>query len=145
MSRSVSGHNLDTDPRRSALMSRVRQRGTSAERSVAGVLRELRLAYRLNVRSLPGSPDFANRARRWALFVNGCFWHQHRGCRRATVPKRNREFWQSKFTANRRRDASAIRQARGLGLRVILVWECQAENDGLLRTRLSKLLKPCGI
>lgn len=80
-------------------MSRVRQRGTKAERSVAAVLRDLGLNYRLNVRSLPGSPDFANRAGRWVIFVHGCFWHQHRGCPRATVPKRNREFWSEKFEA----------------------------------------------
>lgn len=123
-------------------MSRVRQRGTKAERSVAAVLRDLGLNYRLNVRSLPGSPDFANRAGRWVIFVHGCFWHQHRGCPRATVPKRNREFWSEKFEANRRRDARAIRDMRRRELRVVLVWECQTADAHLLRGKLSKLLEP---
>ncbi len=76
-----------SDPGRSALMGRVRQKGTEAELAVGRALRALGAAYRLNVETLPGSPDFANRKRGWAIFVNGCYWHHHRGCKRATVPK----------------------------------------------------------
>ena len=75
------------DPVTSARMAGIRQKGTKVERVVATVLRELALHYRKNVKQLPGSPDFANRSRRWAIFVNGCFWHHHTGCRKATVPK----------------------------------------------------------
>src|SRR5437762_9074643 len=89
------------DPKRSYLMSRVRQRGTDAELAVAAALRQLGISYRLNVTSLPGSPDFANRRRKWTVFVHGCFWHQHTGCKRATVPKTNADFWRDKFHANR--------------------------------------------
>ena len=121
---------------RSALMGRVRQRDTSAERAVGIALRELGLAYRKNVRALPGAPDFANQKRRWAIFVQGCFWHRHTGCPKATVPKANREFWKEKFCQNRRRDATAIRQLRSLDFRVVLVWECQLRSA---RERLSKL------
>jgi len=113
------------DDTRSALMRRVRRRDTSPERAVAGALRALGLAYRKNVRSLPGSPDFANKRRRWAVFVHGCYWHQHRGCKRATVPKHNRAFWQAKFAANRKRDATAIRELRRRGFKVVVVWECE--------------------
>ena len=114
-------------PERSALLARVRQTKTAPEEVVARLLRDLGLAYRRNVRALPGSPDFANRSRGWAIFVNGCFWHHHTGCRRATVPKNNRAFWTAKFAANRRRDAAAIRALRALGLRVLVVWECEVE------------------
>src|ERR1700674_5066845 len=117
-----------SDPRRSALMARVRQRGTAAELVVASALRSLGASYRLNVRTLPGSPDFANRTRRWAVFVHGCFWHRHAGCVRATVPKTNKKFWQTKFAANRVRDRRAIRMLRRSGYRVIVVWECEVEN-----------------
>jgi len=123
-------------------MARVRQRGTQAERDVAQCLRSLGLAYRLNVRTLPGSPDFANRARRWAIFVHGCFWHQHRGCRHATVPTRNREFWCAKFAANRRRDARAVRALRRLHFRVLIVWECRSRDPGPLSERFRRLLTP---
>ncbi|MFN4089252.1 MAG: very short patch repair endonuclease [Alphaproteobacteria bacterium] len=129
------------DLKRSTLMSRVRQRGTAAERRVATALRAAGHAYRLNVRSLPGSPDFANRKRRWVVFVNGCFWHRHTGCRRGTVPKANAAFWHEKFEANRKRDARAIRALRRAGYRVIVVWECEAADGDTLRSRLSKVLE----
>ena len=63
-------------------MSRVRQRGTNAELAVAATLRDLGISYRTNVADLPGSPDFANRTRNWAVFVHGCFWHRHTNCTR---------------------------------------------------------------
>jgi DNA mismatch endonuclease (patch repair protein) len=127
-----------TDPARRALMQRVRQRGTPAERIVAGVCRDLGLRYRLNVRSLAGSPDLANRARRWAIFVHGCFWHQHPGCRKATMPKRNAAFWRGKFAANRRRDAAKVEALRAAGFTVAIVWECETVDPRALRRRLRR-------
>lgn len=131
---------LPTDPERRALMQRVRRTGTPAEDEVAGVCRAIGLSYRRNVKSLPGSPDIANKTHRWAIFVNGCFWHAHTGCKNATVPKRNNDFWKSKFAANRRRDARKIKELRKLGYRALLVWECQAFDAGLAE-RLSDLRK----
>lgn len=122
-------------------MARVRQRGTSAERAVAAALRSIGRFYRCNVRGLPGSPDFANRRGRWAVFVHGCFWHRHRGCRRATVPRSNRAFWEAKFAANRMRDARAIRALRAAEFRVIVVWECETTAPVALAGRLSKALE----
>ncbi|QCI63148.1 very short patch repair endonuclease [Phreatobacter stygius] len=129
------------DPKRRALMARVRQQGTAAELTVAAALRSAGHAYRLNVRSLPGSPDFANRKRKWAIFVHGCFWHQHTGCKRATIPKANEAFWRDKFGANRRRDARALRALRGVGFRVAIVWECEIADGEALAARLSKILE----
>jgi DNA mismatch endonuclease, patch repair protein len=126
-----------TDSARSDLMRRVRQKGTAAELQVAEVLRELGLHYRKNVRTLPGTPDFANRSRKWALFVNGCFWHHHGGCPRATVPSRNRSFWLAKFEANRIRDAGKILRLRRQGFRVLIVWECELRKSGL-RNRIER-------
>jgi len=123
-------------------MSRVRQKGTGGELRVGGALRQLGLAYRRNVRKLPGSPDFANRSRKWAVFVNGCFWHQHPGCGRATMPKTNRRFWETKFSANRLRDLRALRSLRRQGYCVVTVWECETEDAERLRRKLSKILEP---
>ena len=120
-----------TDPARSDLMRRVRQSGTGAELRLAEAFRGLGMRYRKNVKSLPGSPDFANKARKWAIFVNGCFWHHHKGCSRATVPTRNRAFWLSKFEANRLRDEGKTRRLRYQRFRVLIVWECQLEKAGL--------------
>ncbi|MFL9826825.1 very short patch repair endonuclease [Rhodoplanes sp. SY1] len=126
------------DPKRSVLMRRVRQRRTKPEDDVAAVLRKLKLGYRRNVRSLPGSPDFANKRRKWAVFVNGCFWHRHEGCARTTTPSRNRDFWVAKFDSNVRRDAIKAEALRKLGFRVVVVWECETIDAlGLERQLLS--------
>lgn len=122
-------------------MAGVRQKGTSAERTVAIILRALGHSYRLNVRGLPGSPDFVNRRRAWAIFVQGCFWHHHTSCRRATVPKSNAEFWRGKFVANRARDAKAIRALRAMGFRIVTIWECEVAKPEVLARRLSKILE----
>lgn len=120
-------------------MQRVRQSGTPGEDRVASVCRTLGLSYRRNVASLPGSPDLANKSRRWAVFVNGCFWHNHKGCSRATIPKRNRAFWVAKLAGNRRRDARKIRQLRAASYRVLLFWECDLDDDAQTCRRLSYL------
>ncbi|MDK9697556.1 MAG: very short patch repair endonuclease [Siculibacillus sp.] len=130
-----SGRPPAASPERAALLSRVRRTRTAAEEEVARRLRALGLHYRRNVRALPGSPDFANRRRGWAIFVNGCFWHHHTACVRAAVPKNNRDFWVEKFAANRRRDAEKIRRLRRLGFTVLVIWECRLDrcDDRLAR------------
>lgn len=124
---------------RRALMQRVRQKGTPAESAVAEVCWSLGLRYRLNVKSLPGSPDIANKSQRWAIFVNGCFWHAHRGCSKATTPKSNVEFWTAKFTANRKRDAAKARALRQMGYRVIIVWACASPES--TKHKITRLLE----
>ena len=133
-----AGRPIPLSPERSALLARVKQKKTRPEEIVARRLRALGIAYRRNVRTLPGSPDFANRSKGWVIFVNGCFWHHHTGCRRATVPKNNHDFWVEKFAANRRRDAAKVRALRSLGLRVLIVWECEAEDCGPRLARLTE-------
>lgn len=127
---------LETDTSRSALMGRVRQRGTNPELIVGEWLRVVGRFYRKSARKLPGSPDFVNRRWRWAIFVNGCYWHHHRNCRKATIPTRNREFWVEKFETNRRRDARALRELRRRGFRVLSIWECETKQSERLQARL---------
>jgi DNA mismatch endonuclease Vsr len=129
-------------PETSARMARIRQKGTKIEATVAAALHNLGAHYRKNVRKLPGSPDFANRSKRWAVFVNGCFWHHHKGCSKATVPKSNRKFWVAKFRDNRRRDARCVSRLRREGYRVIIIWECQ---EAQIRRKLAKVLEPRGV
>lgn len=130
---------LSTNPVRSALMKRVRRSGTPAELIVCRACRALGISYRRNVRTLPGSPDLANKSGRWAIFVNGCYWHHHTSCDRATMPKRNHEFWSEKFKANRRRDAAKIRQLRAQGYKTLLIWECAVDDEARLRKRLNQI------
>ena len=136
----MASRDLGTDAVRSALMKRVRRTRTSAENRVAKALAAIGLHYRRNVRSLPGSPDFANKRARWAIFVNGCFWHRHTNCRLAGLPQRNRAFWAQKFSDNRRRDAAKVKLLRAAGLRVRIVWDCQTRDAEALVLRLRRAI-----
>jgi DNA mismatch endonuclease (patch repair protein) len=102
-------------------------------------LHRLGKRYRVRNRDLPGNPDIANRTQRWVIFVHGCFWHHHEGCKRATIPKRNREFWLGKFVANQQRDRRATAALVERGFHVITLWECEAENPEALRRILSQV------
>ncbi|MFT4277194.1 MAG: very short patch repair endonuclease [Rhodopseudomonas sp.] len=135
------GYEKPTDPARSALMRRVRQTGTKAEDDVAAILRQSGLRFRRNVKSLPGSPDFANKTHHWAIFVNGCFWHRHQGCGRTTTPTRNRDFWLAKFAANVKRDKIKTRLLRALGFRVVTIWECETRTPTKVRRRVKALMR----
>ena len=136
--RAMASSLATTDPQRSALMSRVRQKGTAPELGVRAQLSGLGAHYRLNVRSLPGSPDIANKGARKAIFVHGCFWHRHEGCARTTTPKRNREFWVKKFLRNQQRDATKTVALEELGYDVLIVWECELVNPRELKRKLSR-------
>jgi DNA mismatch endonuclease (patch repair protein) len=125
-------------------MKRVRQVRTSPEERVSAVLRELGINYRRAPRNLPGSPDFASKKKQWAIFVNGCFWHHHARCYRATVPTRNRSFWVAKFADNQRRDRAKIVALRALGFNVLVVWECETTKTIRLRRRLLSLKRLAG-
>ncbi|WP_338868420.1 very short patch repair endonuclease [Myxococcus stipitatus] len=134
-------HVLAVDPRDSARLGGIRQSNTNIERQTQLILHSLGLRFRTKNRSLPGSPDLANHQERWAIFVHGCYWHSHQGCPRATIPKRNRDFWLAKFEANRARDARALRSLRRCGYRAVVVWECQLHSaPERVRKRLARLL-----
>jgi DNA mismatch endonuclease (patch repair protein) len=129
---------LATDPATSARLARVRQRDTAAEVAVRLAAYALGHHFRIHNRDLPGSPDIANRTRKWAIFVHGCFWHRHLGCPRTTTPKRNRAFWVEKFQANRARDRRVRAALRRAGYRTVVVWECESENPARLRSKLER-------
>ena len=130
---------LRTTPERALLMSRVRQRGTEPELAVRAILRDQRHRFRTNGKGLPGSPDIYSASGKRAIFVHGCFWHRHPGCRAATTPSRNRRFWLAKFVANVARDDRNVRRLRRLGYGVMTVWECQVKSLAKL-TRLKARL-----
>jgi DNA mismatch endonuclease, patch repair protein len=131
---------LDVDAITSARLGRIRQKDTAIEQTVRRLLHGFGLRFRIRNRDLPGAPDVANRTQHWAVFVHGCFWHAHQGCHRATVPKRNRQFWTTKFADNRARDARVVRALRRRGYRTVIVWECEASHPLKLSQRLRRLL-----
>jgi DNA mismatch endonuclease (patch repair protein) len=136
-----SDRGLIVDAVTSERLGRIRQHNTRAEQLVRRVLHRMGLRFRIHNRDLPGSPDVANRARRWVLFVHGCFWHAHAGCYRATIPKRNRQFWLEKFKDNRARDARVLGRLRRLGYKPTVVWECETEDLRRLERRLRRELR----
>lgn len=133
------GAPLLTTAERSRQMATVRQSGTVPELAVRRAAVAAGLRFTLSNRDLPGSPDLANRTRRFAVFVHGCFWHRHSGCPRTTTPARNRAFWAEKFSANVSRDRRAMRALRAMHYAVIVVWECQVADAPRLERKLAKL------
>jgi len=125
---------------RSELMGRIRSTGTSPELRAEEAARRLRRRPATHDRSLPGRPDMAFPRSKAAVFVHGCFWHQHRGCQKARTPKSNKAFWAAKFAANRARDRRAARGLRAMGWRVLTVWECETKDAAALQERLGRFL-----
>jgi len=131
-----------TTPERSRLMARVRQKETSAEIAVRKIIEKLGIEYESNVGDLPGSPDMVNRLNRWAIFVHGCFWHAHKGCKKWKIPSRNRKFWEKKFKLNRERDKRKLASLREKGYSVLIIWECELADFDKLEKRIKIFLKP---
>lgn len=137
-----SGNNLTTTADISARMGKIRQHGTKPELVVRRAARLHGARFTCMNQDLPGSPDLANRTRKFAVFVNGCYWHRHEGCSRATIPRTNIDFWLAKFFRNVARDKAAIRTLKALGFRVAVIWECETEVTGLVSRRLKGVMSP---
>ena len=129
-----------TPARRSEMMSRIRGKGTKPELLVRSAAHRLGFRFRLHVRKLPGSPDLVFPRKKIALFVHGCFWHRHQGCRYCYVPKSNIQFWREKFKMNVLRDRRVRTGLEEMGWRVAIIWECETVNPDSLRKRLKELL-----
>ncbi len=122
---------------RSRVMARVKSRNTGPEKRVRSLLHKNGLRFRLHRKDLPGAPDIVLPKKKTVIFVHGCFWHRHPGCKRASTPASNVEYWNGKFARNRARDADNQARLTSLGWRVIVVWEWDADS---LEKRLIALL-----
>lgn len=114
---------------RSRMMSGIRGQDTKPEMLVRRHLHGLGFRYRLSPRDMPGRPDLVLPRHRAVVFVHGCFWHGHDGCRFATVPATRTEFWTSKISATKLRDAASEERLRVLGWRIAVVWECALRSN----------------
>ncbi|WP_224199552.1 very short patch repair endonuclease [Pacificimonas aurantium] len=115
---------------RSRMMASIRGKDTKPELTLRRALHRRGLRYRLHWKKLPGRPDLVFPRFRAALFVHGCFWHQHEGCRFATTPATRTEFWQAKFDANVERDRRNQCDLANSGWKVGVVWECSIRKRG---------------
>ena len=123
-----------TPQKRSWNMSQIPSKDTIPELTVRSFLHRQGFRFRLHVKTLPGHPDVVLPKYRTVIEVRGCFWHRHHGCRQATTPSTNVEFWQEKFKRNVERDEKTEKQLSKLGWNLIVVWECELKNDGFLET-----------
>jgi DNA mismatch endonuclease (patch repair protein) len=118
-----------TPAQRSERMSRIRSTNTRPEVALRKALHRLGFRFRLHGRRLPGKPDIVLPKYHTAIFVHGCFWHRHAGCKVATTPKSNTEFWVGKFGRNTARDAIKQAQLEAEGWKVVVVWECDLKTE----------------
>lgn len=123
---------------RSMAMRAVRSRNTRPELWVRKLLHRAGYRFRLHRRDLPGSPDIVLPKWKTVVFVNGCFWHGHEGCRRAKLPSTRTDFWRAKVQRNQERDRTANEQLKVLGYRVVTLWECELRNESLILSTVSR-------
>ena len=127
--------------RRSANMRAVQGRDTKPELRVRQLAHALGYRFRLQRKDLPGKPDLTFSRLKKVVFVHGCFWHRHPGCKRASTPTSNVEFWRAKLARNVARDAQQLAALKSAGWQALVVWECQLRDEKRLRARLSQFLK----
>ena len=125
---------------RSRNMSNIPSKNTKPEETVRKYLFAQGFRYRKNVSNLPGKPDIVLPKYKAVVFVNGCFWHGHEGCKYFVPPKTNTEFWYAKFQYNQERDAHNYQKLRDLGWRILIVWECEIRH-GDANKRLEQLIE----
>lgn len=131
-----------TDSDRSRLMRSIRKKDTKPELLVRRMVHQMGLRYRLHRADLPGSPDLVLPRHRKIIFVHGCFWHQHAGCRLGKQPRSRLDYWIPKLKRNVVRDLWAKKELSARGWHVLVVWECEQRDPEQLLFKLRSFLKP---
>jgi len=136
-----SGKLYKTDKNTSARMSAIHPNKTKPEIYVQQLVRELGYKIRTNVQELPGRPDIVIEGDKKIMFVHGCFWHRHPNCKFATIPSRNKELWEQKFSATVQRDRQNITSLTKDGWSVLVIWECTIrQKKSELKTKIKSFL-----
>jgi len=126
---------------RSGNMRRIPSHDTKPELTVRSLVHRMGFRFSLRRTDLPGKPDLAFVSRHKIIFVHGCFWHQHSGCRDGRLPLSRQDYWRPKLASNTIRDRKALRQLRRQGWKCLVVWECQVSDPHELRNRLGRFLE----
>lgn len=128
--------------RRSENMRRIRSKDTSPEIVVRKLVYRLGYRYRLHAANLPGKPDLVFPGRKKAIFVHGCFWHQHTGCLDGCSPHSHTEYWEPKLSRNVARDRQNLDALEQLAWKTLVIWECHVCNAAQLERRIKRFLAP---
>lgn len=120
-------------------MARIKSKNTSPEVKVRSLLHKLGYRFRLHDKKLPGKPDIILPKHKTVIFVHGCFWHHHKGCARASMPKTNQQYWQKKFKRNIERFDAVEKEITKLGWKVFVVWECETNEYNVLLERVNNI------
>ena len=133
-----------SEERRSWNMSRIKGKDTKPELIVRSLLHKMGYRFRLHRKDLPGNPDIVLPKHKTIIFVHGCYWHRHEGCKKTTTPKssiKGVKFWKDKFAGNVERDKKNHKQLKALGWKVHVIWECEANKSSLLKDKIRLLFQ----
>ena len=125
---------------RSRNMSAIKSKNTKPEIAVRKLLHSMGYRFRLHRKDLPGSPDIVLPKYKTVIFVHGCFWHRHENCKYASSPKTRKEFWESKFKANVKRDKEIQEKIKNIGWKYVVIWECEARNIESIEEKIKRFL-----
>lgn len=129
-----------TNAIRSRIMGSVRTKNTGPEKAIRAILTKSGYRYRLHRKDLPGTPDIVFPGKRKVIFVNGCFWHGHLGCSKATLPQTRTDYWLPKIAKNRENDKRNQEVLEGMGWHVLTVWQCELRTPIELQSKLASFL-----
>lgn len=130
-----------TPSRRSENMRRIRSKNTKPELLIRRLVHAMGYRYRLHSSDLPGKPDLVFRGRQKAIFVHGCFWHQHSACAEGRIPNSRREYWLPKLTRNQERDQTHLDTFAQMGWKTLILWECEVKDITVLQEQLRAFLE----
>jgi DNA mismatch endonuclease (patch repair protein) len=122
-------------------MSRIGGKNTAPELAVRSLVHSLGYRYRLHSKKLPGKPDLVFAGRRKVIFVHGCFWHGHEGCKKGQLPKSRLDYWKPKIEANKQRDYGNETRLKDSGWNVLVVWQCDLKDSASLEARIVEFLE----
>ena len=129
-----------SEKHRSWNMSRIKSKNTKPEMRVRSMLHLMGYRFRLHDKNLPGKPDIILKKYNTIIFVHGCFWHRHFGCKYTYTPRTKIVFWENKFKINQKRDIENINLLQELGWNVRIIWSCETQNEELLRNKIINLM-----
>lgn len=127
--------------KRSEIMRNIRSKDTAPEKAARSMIHRMGYRYRLHAKYLPGKPDMVFPSRKKVIFIHGCFWHLHEGCRKAAFPKSRKQYWIPKLLLNRERDQRILLELKELGWKALTIWQCELSNKTKVSNKIKRFLR----